>query len=406
MKLSSLRILMFGNALEYYDFFLCSFFVSIISPSFFPAADPIANLLLGFCFLGVGFIARPFGAVFFGNLGDKYGRKYALMRTLFLMGISTFIIGILPTYDTIGLYAPFSLIILRLLQGFAIGGEVNGSAILGLEISSSHKKGFVGSLLSASAGIGAILATFFGVLFINDFMPTWAWRVLFCLGGSVALIGIYLRRSLQESIPKKIFRFPILEVCKNHTRSLIKTIGVGIFLHFTFFILVGCINPLLHAKGLVNRTEMIFMDGGIVLFGTLLSPLMGLISDKIGQQKLMLIGVLGQMLIALPFFLIYSAGNITAILFASLLLMFFSQAFNAPSNAYLNTLFPTECRYTGVSFGITLGIACAGSTTPYICSQLLQASIWAPSIYTMGVCLFGILAIIDRPRMLRMREPS
>src|SRR5436190_4206677 len=182
MKFPILRALMIGNALEYYDFFLYSFFVSILSPLFFPATDPLNGLMMGFGVFAVGFIARPVGALFFGHWGDKYGRKKALFGTLLLMAFSTVGIGVLPVYEKIGLLSPFFLIIFRLCQGFAAGGEVNGSAIFGLEQTALEKRGFVGALINSSAGVGAILATIMGALFTNGFMPEWAWRIPFFFG--------------------------------------------------------------------------------------------------------------------------------------------------------------------------------------------------------------------------------
>lgn len=393
MNYSMIRILMIGNAFEYYDFFLCSFFVSIISPSFFPSSDPFASLLAGFCFVGVGFIARPFGAFIFGYLGDKYGRKYALTKTLFLMAFSTFLIGVIPPYEKIGLYAPLLLIVLRFVQGFAIGGEVNGSAIFGLEITQSSKNGFIGALLNSSAGIGAIFATSLGFLLINEILPHWTWRLLFYLGGAGAFIGIVVRKSLEDFLPKQISNMPFIEMIQKYRLSFIRTIGIGFFLYCSFYILVGCIMPMQHASEQITKTEMILIDGCLVVFGTMISPILGLLSDKIGLRKVMLFGALGQILIATPLFLFVASGNLTEILIASIFLMFFAQTFIAPSNGYLNTLFPPECRFTGISFGICLGVAFSGCITPILCSQLFMISNIAPSLFLIGSGLVGIIAL-------------
>lgn len=386
---------MIGNALEYYDFFLYSFFVSIISPLFFPSSDPLTALMMGLGVFAVGFIARPIGALVFGHWGDKYGRKKALFVTLFLMAFSTVCIGLLPTYEKIGIFAPLFLVLFRLLQGFAAGGEVNGAAVFGLEKTTPTRRGLVGALINSSAGVGAIMATSMGILFTNDLMPNWAWRVPFCLGGLVAFVGFYLRSALNEEEQRKTVRIPLLDVIQNHPHPFIKAIGVGGFLHVPFYIIVGYMNPTLHAKGLINNTELMLINMAVTLMGVLIMPLLGHCSDKVGHKRLMLWGALGQMALAIPVFMIYTNGSLLEILFVQIGLLMFAEAFISPSNAYLNTLFPPECRYSGVAFGACLGIAIFGGTTPLICNQLanLIGNLWGPSLYLIFMALLGIFAV-------------
>jgi len=395
MKINIMRALMLGNALEYYDFFLYSFFVSILSPLFFPSSDPLSALMMGYGVFAVGFVARPVGALVFGHWGDLYGRKKALMGTLILMAISTVCIGFLPSYETIGFFAPLLLILFRILQGFAAGGEVNGAAVFGLEHTVQSRQGIAGSLITSSAGIGAIMATSMGALFTNELMPEWAWRIPFCLGGLVAFVGLYMRWTLHEQEIKKTVRLPLLEVIQNHPTSFMKAIGVGGFLHVPFYIIVGYMNPTLHAKGLISSLELMLMNTTVTLMGVIAIPLFGHLSDKIGQRKLMLWGGLGQLLLALPVFLVYSQGSFISVIMAQIGLLMLCESYIAPSNAYLNTLFPPECRYTGVAFGACLGTAIFGGTTPLLCSYFatLLNPIWGPSLYLMGTALMGIIAV-------------
>jgi len=407
MKFYILRAFMIGNALEYYDFFLYSFFVSIISPLFFPSSDPLSALVMGFGVFAVGFVARPIGAVVFGHLGDKYGRKKALLGTLLLMAFSTVGIGLLPTYEKIGIFAPLFLVLFRLLQGFAAGGEVNGVAVCGLEQTAPTRRGLVGALINSSAGIGAIMATSMGLLFANSLMPGWTWRIPFYLGGIVAFVGIYLRRSLNEVEQRKSVSVPFLEVILNHPLSFSKAVGVGGFLHVPFYIIVGYMNPTLHAKSVINSTELMLMNTAVMLIGVLIMPLLGHYSDKIGQQRLMWWGALGQMILALPVFMVYVKGSFAEILLVQIGFLMFAEAFISPSNAYLNTLFPPECRYSGVAFGACLGIAIFGGTTPLVCNQLadLIGPILGPSLYLMGTAVLGALAVreVERKKSLSLR---
>lgn len=394
MKFPILRALMIGNALEYYDFFLYNFFVSILSPLFFPATDPLTALMMGFGVFAVGFLSRPLGALFFGHWGDKYGRKKALLGTLFLMAVATVGIGLLPVYEKIGIFSPLFLIIFRLLQGFAAGGEVNGSAIFGLEHTALEKRGYVGALINSSAGVGAILATLMGALFTNGLMPEWAWRVPFCMGGFLAFVGIYLRHLLTEKETLQAQQIPLLDVIQNHSLSFLKAIGVGGFIHVPFYIIVGYMNPTLHAKGMITSVELMFMNMAVTLMGVLIMPALGHYSDKVGQQRLMMWGAFGQIALALPVFTVYTGGNLPWILAAQIVLLMFAETYIAPSNAYLNSLFPAKCRFSGVAFGSCLGVALFGGTTPLICGQF--ASLFGPigpSFYLMGMALVGFMAV-------------
>lgn len=394
MKSPILRALMIGNILEYYDFFLYSFFVSILSPLFFPATDPLTALMMGFGVFAVGFIARPIGALFFGHWGDKYGRKKALLGTLLLMAFSTIGIGVLPIYEKIGIFSPLLLVLFRLCQGFAAGGEVNGVAILGLEQTPLEKHGFVGALINSSAGVGAILATLMGALFTNGLMPEWAWRVPFFLGGFVAVIGLYLRHSLKEGPARQPSKIPLLDVIQHHPLSFLKAIGVGGFIHVPFYIIVGYMNPTLHAKGIISSLELMLMNMFVTLMGALIMPVLGHYSDKVGPQQLMSWGALGQIALIIPVFLIYGTENLVWVLSAQIMLLMFAEAYVAPSNAYLNSLFPPECRYSGVAFGSCLGVALFGGTTPLICSHF--ATLFGPlgpSFYLIGMALIGFMVV-------------
>jgi len=408
MNYSVLRALMIGNALEYYDFFLYSFFVSILSPLFFPASDPLTALMMGFGVFAVGFVARPIGALVFGHWGDRYGRKKALFGTLILMAMSTIGIGLLPSYEGIGLVAPVLLVIFRLLQGFAAGGEVNGAAVFGLEKTETRKRGIAGALIISSAGIGAIMATSMGALFTHGIMPDWAWRVPFCLGGFVAFVGLYLRRALDESEIKHPVTVPLFDVIQNHPIAFLKAIGVGGFLHVPFYIIVGYMNPTLHAEGVITGFELMIMNMLVTLVGVLVIPLLGYVSDKLGQGRVMSWGAMGQMALALPVLMVYTEGNLFPILLVQMMLLMFAEAFIAPSNAFLNTLFPPECRYTGVAFGSCFGTALFGGTTPLICSHLAKniGPLWGPSLYLMGMALVGFVALREwKPRLALARKP-
>lgn len=400
MTLPMLRALMIGNALECYDFVLYTFFISLLSPLFFPVSDPLTALMMGFSVIAVGLAARPFGAFVFGHWGDKYGRKKALLGTLTLMAVSTLGIGLLPSYEKIGIFAPFLLITFRFLQGFSMGGETSGAAIFGLEQTPESRHGFMGGLMRASTSIGSLSATLMGLLFTNDFMPDWAWRIPFCLGGGIAAIGIYLRYALKETMIQKPGKMPLLEVIQSYPLPFLKTIGIGGVLHIPFYVIVAYMNATLHTKGLINSFELMMMNMAAALAYAVFLPLLGHFSDKIGKHEFMKWGALGQIALALPLFIVYTQGNVMGLLLMQIGFLIVTGAFMAPSSAYLNTLFPSKCRYSGVAFGTSLGTAIFGGTTPLICGQLalLINPLVGPSLYLIGMALIGLIAIKQKKR--------
>lgn len=390
---------MVGNILEYYDFMLYSLFVSILAPIFFPSTDPMAALLSGFGVFALGFLARPIGAIAFGFIGDKWGRKRALSLSILLMAIPTGVIGLLPTYDRIGIFASIALIICRILQGFSAGGEANGASIYTLEHTPLERRGYLGSLITSSAGVGALIATIIGVIFTSDALPEWAWRVPFLLGSCGGLIGIYLRRQMTETpefTPCK--KAPFWEVIKSH--SFVKTLAVGSLLQVPYYMIVGFMNPTLHTKGIITKFEMMCGNGLITLIGIFLIPLFGKFADHYGLERTMKRSAIALILMVFPvFILVESTTSVPLLFLAQVLLILPAEGFVGPANGYLNTLFKPEHRYTGIAFGCCLGMALFAGTTPLICTHLtnLVGPIWGPASYMIAIGL-AVLFVLRQPR--------
>ena len=283
MKKKVLLASSIGNALEFFDFTLYGAFLSIIAENFFPAENQTASLLMALGVFGVGFIMRPVGALFFGYFGDRFGRKKALSYSVFLMGMPTFIIGILPNYDQIGIAASIIILSGRLIQGLCLGGEYNGAAIFAIE-HSQKKPGLTGGIITGSCVAGAFLATASGALTQLPDMPDWSWRIPFLFGIVVSIIGYYIRKNLLES-PDFIndtskSKIPILEVISSRKRSC--------FLSFCFGGLNGALSYTLFAflniylSRYLNFSLATAME--VNLFGLLAfmvgSPLLGMLYDK------------------------------------------------------------------------------------------------------------------------------
>ena len=230
MKNKTLFAAIVGNALEYYDFTLYGFFAAFLSPLYFPSADPKTSIIASFGAFAAGFLMRPVGGLIFGHLGDRYGRKYALLVSILLMTLPTFTIGITPEYSQIGFWAPLIIILSRLLQGICTVGEYTGATVLIAEYTGQHQPGFACSLLPASSLIGAILATCLGAFCLLDFMPSWTWRLPFIMGVGFGLFGFYLRQQINESptftaLAKEhnISKSPALKILKEQKMNFLCT---------------------------------------------------------------------------------------------------------------------------------------------------------------------------------------
>lgn len=394
---------MIGNALEFYDFTIYGFFVAIISPIFFPSTDPMTSLIWGFGVFAIGFLTRPLGAIFFGHIGDKFGRRTALSLTIVCMAVPTVTIGLLPTYQQIGITAPILLTFCRLMQGFSAGGEYNGAGVFMIEHSPKAKRGLLGGLLTASGSVGSLLASWTGVVFTLSFMPTWAWRIPFLLGVLIAGVGLYLRKKIDESpefkaayLQKKIDRLPIFGMFQENKISFLCTIGVGAMATTPFYIILAYMNPILFTQGKVVVSTMMLINGLMSAICIITLPLMGHLSDKIGHYKLMSWASILMTLFAYPFFWVFENGSLLSIILFQAFIMIVTETYTGPSNAFMYKLFDTSHRYTGVALGYTIGLAIFGGSTPYISANLIKytGSKYAPVFYLMGIGVLGLLSSI------------
>lgn len=392
---------MIGNALEFYDFTIYGFFVAIISPVFFPATDPLTSLIVGFGVFAIGFITRPLGAIFFGHIGDKMGRRRALSLTIIWMAVPTIMIGLLPTYQQIGIAAPILLTFCRVIQGFSAGGEYNGAGIFVIEHSPENKRGLLGALLTSSGSMGALLASGVGIFFTLPFMPSWSWRIPFFLGGLIAIVGLYMRQKIDESpefkqayLQRKSQILPVFAVLKENKVSFLCAVGIGAMATVPFYIVLAYMNPMLLTEGKVTAPTMMLINALMSIICIITLPLMGHLSDKIGESKVMMCAASLIILFAYPFFWVFKNGSLTSIVLFQALIMILTEAYTGPSNAFMYKLFDTSKRYTGVALGYTCGLAIFGGTTPYISAKLITyfASPYTPAFYLISVGILGLMS--------------
>lgn len=402
---------MVGNALEYYDVMLFGFFAPLLSPLFFPTDDKVLSIISGLGAFAAGFVMRPLGGIFFGHIGDKFGRRRALVLAIFFVTIPTFIIGILPTYATIGMVAPIILVLCRLLQGLCVGGEYSGASIFVIEYSKKGREAFAGSILCAAGFFGGVLGTFLGFLCTLPFMPDWGWRIPFLLGSVFGLVGYYIRTKVNESPSfarrhtEKISKAPLMEVFHNKKKNLLCTMGIGATSLIPFYLASVYMGYLLSSKLHVPPSRMMLISVALNILLILLLPIMGFIADKIvGKEKLMVLTSFLSILIAYPLFMILETNlSILNIIIAQIFLAGITAGFGAPSMALLTTYFPVHERYSGIGVGYALGGALLGGTTPLIIASLVNwsGSFLMPAYYLMFSGFLGIISILTANKETR-----
>lgn len=383
-----------GNVLEWYDFALYGYLAPVIAVLFFPRENELASLISTFGVFAVGFFARPVGALLFGHLGDTVGRKSALIWSVMLMAVPTCLVGLLPTHAEIGFAAPVLLVVLRLLQGLSVGGEFTGSMTFLVEHARPEERGYAGSWSEFSAQIGILLGSGVGALLTfslsQDALYTWGWRIPFVLGILVGAVGLYLRRSIDESPEFErvkrsgvISRFPLREVLTHRRADLVRAIGIiwlyAVSFYLAFVYLITYLSTVLTVP---LGSAMISNTIGLAAF-TCLVPAMGALSDRVGRKLPMVAGAAGLALLAYPLFMLLGLGALPYIITAQLLFALLVAAYVGPMCAMVVELFPPDGRYTGLSLAYNLALALFGGTAPLVATYLIERTdnIVAPSFY-------------------------
>ncbi len=400
-----------GHIVENFDNTLYGFFAVMLAPIFFPATSHAGQLLSSYGAFAAGFLARPLGAMIFGILGDKSGRKNSLLYSIGLVSIPTLTIGLLPSYETIGILAPIFLVLSRLAQGLFIGGEFSGVNIYLLETSSKHALGSKTGYLLASGVLGAILATAFGSIFTLEIMPQGSWRIPFLLGGISALFTYFFRRKisetetfLKEKTAKNTNHAPWKEVLTQHKSSCIISCLIAGFTIMPLYLTTIFGNRLFKEIG-YNQSQSMSLNMITMLFDGVLVIYSGKLADQIGFKKHMLLGPILTAIAAIPaFYLILPSHTTTLTVYLFILILSITGTLiNGCAMPYIGRLFPTRCRYTGVALSVTVGQALFGGTTPLVASYLtdLIGSRLAPAFWLMAYSLITAYAVFYANRHLR-----
>jgi metabolite-proton symporter len=397
-----------GTSLEWYDFFLYGTAASLVfGELFFPSFDPLVGTLLAFATYSVGFVARPLGGVFFGNYGDRAGRRKALIATLMLMGGATFLIGCLPTYDSIGVFAPILLVALRFVQGLGLGGEWGGAVLMVAEHGDQRRRGLhaswpqvgvpVGNLMSA--GVLALLAA---VLSESAFQ-SWGWRIAFLLSAALIFVGLWVRLAVSESPlfeaverTKTKAKAPVVDVFKVYRKELAIAVcarlGTDVaFYTFALFILTYVTTEL----GLAKTTALnaVLIASAFQLF---LIPAFGAASDRFGRRPVYLAGAIGAVAWMFAFFPLLDTKSSALIILAAVGGLAFHALMYGPQAAFITELFGTRVRYSGASLGYQLAGVLGGALAPIISVALLEAtgSTLPIVFYVVGALAITIGAVL------------
>lgn len=399
----AIRAAALGNAIEWFDFGVYGYVAYVLGKVFFPNVSPSVQLVAALATFSVPFLFRPLGGILFGRLGDKYGRQKVLATTIILMTASTCAIGLLPSYNTIGIWAPILLLLIKILQGVSVGGEYTGAIVFVAEYSPDRKRGFMESWLDfgsiagflLGAGLVSLLSSWMG----QEGFQEWGWRIPFILSLPLGIVGLYLRHSLEETPAFKQYseseqkntKLSFKDVFSKYKRSMFLSVGIVICTNVTYYMLLTYLpsyltHNLKYDEDHGNRLIIYVMIG--MLF---VQPFIGWLSDKWGRRPFLFVGSLSLLILSYPAFKMLESGSTTSILFGLVILALSLNMLLGVMASILPALFPTEIRYSALAVSFNISIIIAG-LTPTISAALVESTqnLMVPAFYLMIVGGVGI----------------
>lgn len=410
-----------GTSIEWYDFFLYGTAAALVFPTlFFPSTlPPSVALIASFSTFAVGFIARPIGAVIFGHFGDRAGRKAALVVALLTMGTGSTLIGCLPAYESVGILAPILLVVLRFIQGLAIGGQWGGAMLLITESAPPGKRGFYGSFAQAGVPVGVVLANLAFLissttLSSGDFIA-WGWRIPFLLSIVLVGLGLFVKFRIDDSVafrsvrPAAAQRSPIIEAFKRHPRQILLAAGAFISSNLIFYIMITFVLAYGSAAGIeVSRATM--LTAVLISMGVMLPSLFlfGALSDRYGRRRIFMLGAFLTALWSFALFPLIETGSFGWIVLALCVGHLWGAMMYGPQAALFAELFETHVRYSGASLGYQIGAIFGGALAPIVATGLLARfhdSIWI-SLYITVACVISLtsVAMLKETRGVALHE--
>ena len=391
-----------GNILEWYDFAIYGYFATSIGRVFFPKADPVAQVLMAFGIFAIGFLMRPLGGMVIGYIGDRVSRQAALTVSIVAMAIPTFLVGIMPGYDTIGIAAPILLTLCRIIQGLSVGGEYPTSLVYMIEKAPANKRGFVGSMGSSSAYIGMLLGSgvgaALGAILSPEHLEAWGWRIPFLFGLVIGLAGYLLRRGSPEHTDhtRAVMTNPVVETFKNHRLLLVKLSGVSAFLAVSFYLIFVYIVSWLELVDKIAPSKSLEINTLSMIVLVPLTLLVGALSDRIGRKPVLIIGALAGFIFSIP--LMYGMYHQSALVIQLSQIGFALVVglFNGAMPALIVESAPAYIRTTVVALGYNLTMGILGGLTPLVASWLIHRTEneMIPAYMIVAVAAVSLVAVM------------
>jgi MHS family proline/betaine transporter-like MFS transporter len=418
-----------GNATEWYDFGVYSYLAVIIGKVFFPAASPGVQLIASFGTFAAAFLVRPLGGLFFGPLGDRIGRRSVLAVTMVMMAASTFAIGIIPSYDSIGVAAALLLLLARMAQGFSTGGEYGGATTFVAEYAPDRRRGFLASWLEFGTVCGylggALLVTLLTLLLGDDTMHAWGWRIPFLVGLPLGAVGLYLRLRLAETpvfveqqrdAPPGQKAGSIVEIFAHQWRPMLICVGIVLAFNVNNYMLTGYLPSYFEAELGYRETTALMISLGAMVFMLLTVTVVGRVSDVVGRRAVLISGSLCSIVLTVPAFWLLQHGSIAVVVLGTMLLALTLVQFSGTAPATLPALFPTHVRYGALAISFNVSVALFGGTTPLLAEALVETTgnLYAPALPVVVAGLVGVVTATVMqesanralPGAVRIPEPS
>jgi MHS family proline/betaine transporter-like MFS transporter len=406
-----------GQFIEFYDFALYGVSAVVLAQLFFPSDNPLTGLLVLFATFGVAFFIRPLGGLFFGSLADRVGRRNVLVITLLTIGVATTGIGLLPTFETIGVAAPILLVLLRLLQGLSAGGESAGAPSFVFEHAPIHRRGLFVNITLAATALPSVCAAFF-VLFLSTSMSdeafmSWGWRIPFIIALPLALVGLWIRAKTEESPAfKEMMReqaehaehggdsergshTTIREAFRKNWLQMIQVVFVMGLTAMGFYFLSGYFISYVSTTGNLSRDQSLLLNGAAMLAYTVLLPIAGAIGDRIGRRPMLIGGALAIAVLAIPAFSLVTSGSVGLALVGQLIFVVAICFYGGGCYTFFIEVFDTRNRFTSAAFSYNLGYAILGGTAPFIGTAMVEATSvpHSPAYYVIGVALLTLIVM-------------
>ncbi|MGC0370098.1 MFS transporter [Microbacterium sp. SLBN-111] len=410
----------FGTVIEYFEFLSYGYLAVIIAPLFFPAENKSLSILSAFLVFATGYFVRPLGGLFFGRLGDKRGRRTALMVTVLVMGLSSVALGLLPTYAAVGVLAPILLIVVRLVQGFSAGGEIIGSVTYLAEAAPKKYSGLFSAITPAGSTVGVGLAALTAAIVTSTTSPQqmteWGWRIPFLLCLPLMVVTILIRLKLEDSPEFKLLvensaieKTPIRTVLRSYKKPVLQVLAVAMVINIVGGVGSTYITTALIANAGFPAGQVYFVTAGaaIVSFAAMIGS--GLLSQRIGRRRTLLASLILLGVYAIPAFIILrDTKSILVVLIALAIWNLFANAQSPPSFGTFAAIFPPAIRYTGAALGFNIGVVLGGGLSPYFSQLMLtttgdQAS---PAYLVAAACVVGVIVVLTLPKGTKAEDEA